>query len=674
MKKNMVEHQKVLKQMAELIEKQKACVAVIDASNETWLKELDEQIRKTGDRFTVQIVGVYNSGKSSLMNAILGEELFPTGDLPETGVLAELVYGEEKSITLYPKKGRWKTDKPFPIPELTPEAISHYCSIDNKGLLGGEDDQATSCFEKMVVTWPLELLKEGVVLVDSVGLDDPWGNDEITKSYFPRADAMIYLLNCNLMYSETDKKALTEINEFKIRNIIFGATHFGELMARNRRTPQKIDAFMDTTRQHCARHSDLGPDAVHFLDSIDALEGKLNHDREHRELLMRSGLPGFEAYLSSYLVENKGRDQVRNIAGVMHQKAGQMRSSAEAQNRTGNLDAELFNKIIAEQRERLTLAGLQQESASRGFRSKMEGTYDRLDAMVDEFVSELPDKLDLEGFTPQTQFPAGAAALNPLTSRKASKAFSEEALNELKHRTDRLTNEWVSKTVMPFLQSEVEKASESIKPEVDSFCNLLQLIDSSLTGSTDTNASLTQIAIAFAGNGIFSALIVAIYGKEAAGRVLAANGVVLGGVFILGLLSAPLTVPAIIGATIAANLIAVISGSSDKKLARAKASAVKDYRKMLAKYLVSADRKTGEIPVEVMKKSIRGAVNDICDEMDKLLDQDLDNIRKQIDKAIANYELDKATKAAEMRKRNAAVAELAEILEKVDGITREYSV
>lgn len=671
MKNNMAEHQKVLKRLAELIEEQKACVAVIDASNETWLKELDEQIHKTGERFTVQIVGVFNSGKSSLINAMLGEDLLPTGDLPETGVLAELIYGEKKSITLYPKKGRWKTDEPFVLPELTPEAISHYCSIDNKGLLGGENDQATSCFEKMVVTWPMELLREGVVLVDSVGLNDPWGNDDITKSYFPKADAMIYLLNCSLAYSDTDKKVLTEINEFNIRNIIFGATHFSAIRAGNRRTPEKINYFMDMVRQHCARHSDLGPDAVHFLDSLDALDGKLDHSQE---LLTRSGLPGFEAYLSSYLVEGKGRDQVRNIAGVMHQKAGQMRSSAEAQNRTGNLDTELFNKIIAEQRERLTLAGLQKESASRGFRSKMEGTYDRLDAMVDEFIMELPGRLDLEDFTPQAQFPSGAAALNPVASRKASKAFSEECHSELKRRTDRLTNEWVNRVVMPFLQDEVEKATESVKPEVDSFCNLLQLIDSSLTGKTGANASISQIAIAFAGNGIFSALIVAIYGKESAGRVLAANGVVLGGVFILGLLNAPLTVPAMIVATIAANLIAVIAGSSDKKLAKAKASAVKDYRKMFTKYLTSADRETGKTPVEVMKESVRGTVDRICDEMDKLLDRDLDNIRKQIDKAIQNYELDKETKADEMQKRSEAVAELEGILEQVDGITREYSI
>lgn len=34
-----------------------------------------------------------------------------------------------------------------------------------------EANRVDSCFEKMVVYWPLEILKEGVVIVDSPGTD-----------------------------------------------------------------------------------------------------------------------------------------------------------------------------------------------------------------------------------------------------------------------------------------------------------------------------------------------------------------------------------------------------------------------------------------------------------------------------------------------------------------------
>lgn len=667
---NMAEHQRVLKKLAELIREQKDCGGVIDAANRDWGRDLDEQIRKTGERFTVQIVGVFNSGKSTMINAMLGEELLPTGDLPETGVLSELVYGAEKSVTLYPRKGRWETDGPVSIP-ATMEAISQHCSIDNEGMLNGEEDHATCCFEKMVVTWPMELLRDGVVLVDSVGLDDPWGNDDITRGYLPRADAVIYLLNCAVPFSATDQKALGDINQFGIRNIIFGATHFGELTMRNRRAPDKLTGFMEAIRQHCAKHTDLGEGAVHFLDSLDALDGKLSSDREQ---LVRSGFPEFEAYLSSYLVEDKGRDQVRNIERVMRGKAEQMRSSALSQNQTGKMDKEKFDLLIDEQKERLTLARLQMESASRGFRSKMEATYDRLDALVDDFIAQLPGQLDLEDFTPQTQFPVGAAALNPVRSRKISKAFAQEAQNELKKQTDKLTGEWVRGTVIPFLQSEVEKASESVQPELDSFCSLIQSIDRDLTGRSSTNASISQIALAFAGNGIFSALVVAIYGKEAAGRVLTANALVLCGAFVLGMLSAPLTVPAVVLATIATNLIAITSGTSEKKVAQAKKSALKDYRKQLATYMVNRDPKKGESPADTMKKSMHGLAGSICDEMDKLLQQDLDNIETQINTAIDNYHLSQDRRNEEMTKRTAAVERLDVILEQVREIAQNYDI
>lgn len=680
--KDLAEHKKVLESMAELIEQEKICAKVVDAGNEGWINELDEQLRKTGERFTVQIVGIFNAGKSSFVNAILGEDLLPTGNLPETGVLTEFVYGEQKSITLYPKKGRLASDDPIVLTDMSAKAISEYTSIDNQSLLEGDDDRATSDFEKMVITWPLDMLKNGVMLVDSVGLDDVWGNDAITKSYFPRDDAMIFLINASGQpFSGRERDVLTEINDFGISNVVFGVTHMG-LVAyniRNHADPEnEMAEFKDTLRKHCEQYTDLGSEAIHFVDSLDALDGKRQmrvDPANGQKLLVGSGFSEMEQYLSDYLVSRKGQDQIRNIATVMRNKARLIRSSAEAQDKTSLMDKDKFNAMISEQEMRIQLARQQRDNISQGFRGALRNTYKNLDDMLDQFLKELPDKVDLEDYTPRTQFLTGKAALNPIRSRQVSKSFAEEAQNELKKRTERLLRQWIDNTAVPFMEAEVNKASESVHPEVNSFDDLLSSVDSALTGKpVSQNAGLTQIFLSYAGFGPFSGLVSALYGKDVAGNVLKGNAAVWAGWTLLAFLGAPLSVPAFVIGIIVADLLAIVAPSQEGRARRAKQSVLKNYRRYLREDLVRQNRETGKTPSDEMKNGLHKMLDDICDEMDRMLDSDLENITEQMRQAIQNYKLDIQQRADQVKARSEAIADLDKVLAQVDDIEKQYGV
>ncbi|MEG2204773.1 MAG: dynamin family protein, partial [Oscillospiraceae bacterium] len=43
---------------------------------------------------TVPVIGAFNTGKSSILNALLGSRLLPTGIVATTGVPTELVFGD----------------------------------------------------------------------------------------------------------------------------------------------------------------------------------------------------------------------------------------------------------------------------------------------------------------------------------------------------------------------------------------------------------------------------------------------------------------------------------------------------------------------------------------------------------------------------------------------------
>ena len=57
-------------------------------------------VKLAEDRFTLAVLGQFKRGKSSLMNAIIGRELLPTGVLPLTSAITVLKYGPKERLVV----------------------------------------------------------------------------------------------------------------------------------------------------------------------------------------------------------------------------------------------------------------------------------------------------------------------------------------------------------------------------------------------------------------------------------------------------------------------------------------------------------------------------------------------------------------------------------------------
>ena len=67
----MEEHKKVLEELAVLISREEQCAAVIAPENEIWTEDLSKTKEKTGEKFVVLVMGIFSSGKSSMINALI---------------------------------------------------------------------------------------------------------------------------------------------------------------------------------------------------------------------------------------------------------------------------------------------------------------------------------------------------------------------------------------------------------------------------------------------------------------------------------------------------------------------------------------------------------------------------------------------------------------------------
>ena len=69
-------------------------------------KSIGETVEKvTGDHFEVAIVGEFKRGKSTLINALLGQEVLPADVLPATATLNRVTYSETPYVMVEYKNG-----------------------------------------------------------------------------------------------------------------------------------------------------------------------------------------------------------------------------------------------------------------------------------------------------------------------------------------------------------------------------------------------------------------------------------------------------------------------------------------------------------------------------------------------------------------------------------------
>ena len=109
-------------------------------------------VRLAEGRFFVACVGQFKRGKSTLIGALIGESILPTGFVPVTAVPTVIRYGSTKSARIRSTDGTWQE---IALPELEQYVSEEHNPENVKGVVGAE------------VFVPSPLLATGMCLVAS---------------------------------------------------------------------------------------------------------------------------------------------------------------------------------------------------------------------------------------------------------------------------------------------------------------------------------------------------------------------------------------------------------------------------------------------------------------------------------------------------------------------------
>lgn len=166
-------------------------------------QSLLERVRE--GRFFVACLGQFKRGKSTLINALLGEEVLPSGVAPVTSVVTIVRWGERRARVRI-GEAEWL--------DVAVEALGAYVSEtrnpENRlGVRGVE------------VFCPSPFLERGLCLVDTPGISSVFvGNTAETQAFIPHIDAAILVLGGDPPISGEELTLTREVTA-RVRDVLY---------------------------------------------------------------------------------------------------------------------------------------------------------------------------------------------------------------------------------------------------------------------------------------------------------------------------------------------------------------------------------------------------------------------------------------------------------------------
>jgi len=139
--------------------------------------------RVSEGRFYVACIGQFKRGKSTLLNALVGHEVVPTGFVPVTAVPTVIRFGDQPRARVRMRDGAWR--------DIAMTDLKEYVTEE----LNPENEKAVDGAEVFV---PSALLSSGMCFVDTPGLGSVFtGNTATTQAFIPHIDAALVVVGAD---------------------------------------------------------------------------------------------------------------------------------------------------------------------------------------------------------------------------------------------------------------------------------------------------------------------------------------------------------------------------------------------------------------------------------------------------------------------------------------------
>ncbi|WP_258359109.1 dynamin family protein [Moorella sulfitireducens (nom. illeg.)] len=172
------------------------------------------QERLLNERFHLAVLGQFKRGKSTFINALLGEEVLPTAILPLTAVPTFLLWSPEIHA-------RVLRQEDLPQEEFTGQDSTALTAFLAQFVTEAGNPKNHKKVTQVEVFYPSPLLRHGVVLIDTPGIGSTFRhNTEATLNFLPQCDAALFLISADPPITEVEVEFLKAIRS-KVTHLFF---------------------------------------------------------------------------------------------------------------------------------------------------------------------------------------------------------------------------------------------------------------------------------------------------------------------------------------------------------------------------------------------------------------------------------------------------------------------
>lgn len=267
----------------------------------TRLAELQQRL-ETG-HFHLAVLGQFKRGKSTLLNALLGEPLLPMGVVPVTAIPALIAYGPTRQARIHFGDGTEQLVTLAQLADYVTEAANPH---NERGVA------------RVEVQHPAPLLARGVVLIDTPGIGSTLAhNTETTLAFLSEVDAALFLVSADPPLTAVELEFLRAVRQ-RARRLFFLLNKVDYLTP-----PEQAEAlhFLQATLQQAGIED--GDLQIFPVSARLALEARVRQDDAG---WAASGLGAVEERLEQFLQAEKQatlhsaiRDKAANVLTMAQQ-------------------------------------------------------------------------------------------------------------------------------------------------------------------------------------------------------------------------------------------------------------------------------------------------------------------------------------------------------------------
>lgn len=340
------------------------------------IKELRNRLSR--GQLHLAVLGQFNRGKSTFINALIKQKILPTSVLPVTSVPTYISYDDCLSCRV-----RFLNNKPDLVVK---QSIDNIMATLTKFVAEENNPKNQYCVRDVQIGCPSPILQNGTMLIDTPGFGSTYvHNTRTALDALVDCDAALFLLSADPPMTQTEIEFLKQVQQYVPR--IFFILNKIDLL--NGKDIEKVDHFIrqmlisrleyssDVKLFHvCAAKAEKASECS--LENADWVAGNMEQIKsEILEFMIR------EKYFTlSQALNDKLKDAFDGIINSLHKDIDDFKSPLELLQKESHELSSQFETIKKSMEKELRLIGIEKDAVFKFISEKFSSHKEQMEKQV----------------------------------------------------------------------------------------------------------------------------------------------------------------------------------------------------------------------------------------------------------------------------------------------------